>query len=214
VRPDALLLIGPTGAGKSPLGDLFEQKGMSGRRCLHFDFGSRLRAVAEAALPPEGFDAAEHSFIRDVLGKGLLLENRHFHIAEKIVRHFLREKEHAADDLVLLNGLPRHRDQAEDMGRLVHVSAVAVLECSPEVVCARIRLNSGGDRTGRADDDIGLVRRKLRIFAERTEPLIAYFSSAGAAVVRTTVAPHTKAEDMYEAICSSLGRADTFLSAP
>ena len=43
----AILLLGPTGSGKSPLGDELEANGLNGRRCLHFDFGRRLRRAAE-----------------------------------------------------------------------------------------------------------------------------------------------------------------------
>lgn len=201
---DALLLIGPTGSGKSPLGDFMEQEGIGGRRCLHFDFGSRLRAVAGAKQPPEGLDHPEHSFIREVIEKGLLLENEHFPIAEKIVRHFLRQKRYAAGDLIILNGLPRHRDQAEDMKRLVNFRGLVVLECSAEDVCERIRENSGGDRAGRDDDHVELVRKKLEIFSARTRPLVDYFSSAGAAVVRAAVTPRSTARDCYADVCRKL----------
>lgn len=201
---DAILLIGPTGSGKSPLGDLLEQEGLGGRRCLHFDFGGRLRTVADEPGPPAGFDQREHSFIREVLDKGLLLENEHFPIAEKIVRHFLCQKRYAAGDLVILNGLPRHRDQAEDMKRLVNFRGLVVLDCSAGDVCERIRENSGGDRTGRDDDQLELVRKKLEIFRARTEPLIDYFSSAGAAVVRAAVTPRSTARDCYADVSRKL----------
>ena len=41
----AVLLVGPTGCGKSPLGQLLERLGLKGMRCLHFDFGKRLRKI-------------------------------------------------------------------------------------------------------------------------------------------------------------------------
>ena len=84
----AILLLGPTGAGKTPLGEYFEKKGFGGRKCLHFDFGHEMRSIALGNRPPEGFDKEEHSFIRDVLDKGLLLENEHFPIAKKIIDFF------------------------------------------------------------------------------------------------------------------------------
>ncbi len=201
---DALLLIGPTGAGKTPLGDLFEQKGINGTRCLHFDFGSRLRSIAREGSPPKGFDRREHSFIRDVLEKGLLLEDEHFPIAEKIVLHFMEQKGYQEGDLLVLNGLPRHQGQAEDMKRLVTFRGLLVLDCAPEDVLVRISGNSGGDRAGRPDDDIGLVRKKLEIFSERTEPLIRYFSSAGTGVVRLKVTADSSASRIYEHFCAAI----------
>jgi adenylate kinase len=85
VKIGSILLIGPTGAGKSPLGDHIERQGLAGRRCHHFDFGHQLRTIAEENSPPEEFTTAEHLFIREVLEKALLLERRHFPIAKKIV---------------------------------------------------------------------------------------------------------------------------------
>ena len=50
----AVLLLGPTGAGKSPLGDWLEARGLWGRPCHHFDFGANLRAIV-AAGPSDRF---------------------------------------------------------------------------------------------------------------------------------------------------------------
>ncbi len=44
--PKAILLLGPTGSGKTPLGQALEKKGLAGRRCVHFDFGANLREIA------------------------------------------------------------------------------------------------------------------------------------------------------------------------
>jgi len=44
-RNPAVLLLGPTGAGKTPLGEMIEARGLWGMSCLHFDFGANLRAV-------------------------------------------------------------------------------------------------------------------------------------------------------------------------
>ncbi len=52
---NSILLLGPTGAGKSPLGNQMEQNGIRGKRCFHFDFGHELRSIAEHNLQPEGF---------------------------------------------------------------------------------------------------------------------------------------------------------------
>ncbi|MCX7427258.1 MAG: hypothetical protein NTW96_16720 [Planctomycetia bacterium] len=46
-RNDAMLLLGPTGSGKTPLGDLLERRGLGGRRCVHFDFGAHLRRIVK-----------------------------------------------------------------------------------------------------------------------------------------------------------------------
>jgi adenylate kinase len=45
MKHQALLLLGPTGSGKTPLGERLERRSLRGRRCHHFDFGASLRAV-------------------------------------------------------------------------------------------------------------------------------------------------------------------------
>src|SRR5512142_2512661 len=88
-RPvDAVLLIGPTGSGKSPLGDILESRGFLGRRSHHLDFGSELRSVA-AGIGASSYTQDEQDFILGVLERGLLLENEHFVLARKIIGLFL-----------------------------------------------------------------------------------------------------------------------------
>ncbi len=45
---DSILLLGPTGVGKSPLGDVIAQHGLFGRLCHQFDFGSELRSAVSS----------------------------------------------------------------------------------------------------------------------------------------------------------------------
>ena len=198
----AMLLIGPTGAGKTPLGDHIEKNGFKGQRCFHFDFGDQLRRLADSPSLPEGFEEKEHSFIKDVLEKGLLLENEHFIIAEKIIGLFLEQKGFAENDILVLNGLPRHIGQAEDMGQRVKVLGLLVLECSAEDVLLRIRQNTGSDRTGRSDDGIRIVQKKIRIFKDRTSRLIDHYSNTGSTVIRIKVGPSSTAEQMYSELLS------------
>lgn len=199
----SILLLGPTGAGKSPLGDQIEKNGIQGKRCFHFDFGHELRSIAELERLPDGFQEKDLSFIRDVLEKGLLLENEHFHVAEKIVRLFLRRNDFREDTLLILNGLPRHVDQARDMSGIVSVRGLVVLDCAPEEVYKRIDQNSGGDRTGRSDDSLDMISRKLDIFRARTAPLIEYYSNRDAAVVKIRITGISTPESAYRALIAA-----------
>ena len=58
-RPSAILLLGPTGSGKTPLGELMERRGFGGRRCRHFDLGDRLRRFVQLVVQvvPHGQNA-------------------------------------------------------------------------------------------------------------------------------------------------------------
>ncbi len=199
---EAVLLIGPTGSGKTPLGNHIEQHGLFGRRCHHFDFGHQLRTIADAESAPEGFTETEHHFLQDVLSKGLLLEDQHFPLAKKIVRDFLADRCFDESDMLLLNGLPRHAGQARNMSELVNVTCLLVLECTAEDVRARIQGNTGGDRTDRIDDTEEMIRKKLEIFRGRTAPLIDHYAEQGSRLVKLPVHAASTVETVYARLVS------------
>lgn len=211
----ALLLLGPSGAGKTPLGSLIDQRGLWGRRMVHFDFGAVLRATVQAhryapqaatstAAPEQPastgvprLSPAEIAFLEDVLRRGLLLEDEHFPLAERLLRAFLQRQHVDEQTWVVLNGLPRHVGQARALAPLLAVRVVVLLDCPAETVLERIRRNIAGDRTQRDDDQPGLVAQKLAIYQQRTAPLLAFYREQGSCVVRLTVGPTTTPEEMW-----------------
>ena len=193
---NALLLLGPTGVGKTPLGDALERDGLAGQRCHHFDFGAQLRAVNAGHARPEGLTDADRAFVRKVLTTGALLENETFYIAERILRGFMARRCRGEHDLIVMNGLPRHVDQARDVDRLVDIRTVVQLACSPDVAAARIRLNSGGDRTGRTDDALPAIERKIALFQSRTLPLLDHYKSRGVYMAIVSVGVSTTPRDV------------------
>ncbi|MGE5809376.1 MAG: hypothetical protein ACM32I_09630, partial [Nitrospirota bacterium] len=84
---------------------------------------------------------------------------------------------------------------------------LVVLDCSVEAVLLRIRENTGGDRTGRADDDHALVENKLRIFNERTAPLIEHYRKAGSRIYCIDINEKTTTASAYHRL-STLAAAD------
>jgi adenylate kinase len=194
------LLLGPTGSGKTPLGRLFEEKGLGRRRCRHFDFGAELRAAEADPLRSPGLSASDTEVIRRSLDTGALLEDHEFPIALNVLRAFVRREGVGGDDLLILNGLPRHVGQARMMEDTVKVLAVVSLEAGPEIVRERIRLNTGGDRVERPDDELQAIRRKLVIFRMRTLPLIEYYENREVPVFRLAVGIRTTAEEMSKPV--------------
>ena len=201
---EAILLLGPTSSGKTPLGQMFEARGAAGRTCAHFDFCENLPHNVARHQPDEIVTRDDIEFLRNVLHTGALLEDKDFFIAERILRRFLSRTGTTADTLVVLNGLPRHVGQAQSMARILNVRTVVHLECSAETVMERVAANTGGDRTGRTDDDVAAIRRKLAIFAERTEPLLEFFRTDGARVVQRVVTAGMTAEELWETLDISL----------
>jgi adenylate kinase family enzyme len=184
---DSSLILGPTGVGKSPLGDVIGQKGMFGRRCHHLDFGSELREAVSCVDRSTAYAKKELDFIHGVLELGLLLENEHFPLANKIISLYLDRVGFAEQDVLVLNGIPRHAGQARDIATIAEIHAVVVLDCSPNDIMYRIRDNVGGDRTERIDDNKELIEKKLAIFRERTTPLIEHYTQRGCALYRISV---------------------------
>ena len=192
----AILLIGPTGAGKTPLGESLERHGLCGLRCAHFDFGSRMRRIVDADEAATGLHREEIEFLSSVLDSGALLEDRHFPIAERILRAFIADRHLGGTDLLVLNGLPRHAGQARGIGEMLDVRLVVELTCTADTVLRRIRTNSGGDRHNRSDDDVESVRRRLAIFRERTAPLLDFYRTHGVPILSLEVHAETKADDL------------------
>lgn len=201
--PQAILILGPTGSGKTPLGEALEANGIQNRNCRHFDFGNRLRQYA--AAPSGILSEAETAVVRTSLATGALLEDQHFGIAEKLLREFIAARVNPATDLIIMNGLPRHTGQAAALKDLILMRAVVVLDCSPEVIFERINRDTGGDRRGRTDDEITQIRQRLQIFNERTLPLLDHYRNNGQTrLIRLPVGVETSAEDALSALTKKL----------
>lgn len=195
---NTVLLLGPTGAGKSPLGDVLARNGIFNRQCRHLDFGSELRSAVSDKDLSVRYSNEEIDFILGVLEQGLLLENEHFPLARKIISLFLDRVGFSGDHILILNGIPRHIGQAKDVSSLADVHAVVVLECSAHDVICRIRNNVGGDRDARLDDHAELVAAKLVTFQERTAPLINHYDRLGRRIYRISVSGETTPTEAYQ----------------
>lgn len=203
-KPRAILLLGPTGSGKTPLGERLEANGLRGWRCVHFDFGQNLRRIVTDNAGLLG--AEELDVVSNSLETGKLLEDEHFPIARKILLAFLDERNVGQDSLVILNGLPRHVSQANNVDSILNIQAVIYLSCTPEIVFNRIVSNAGGDRAERIDDDIESIKRKLSLFDSRTAPLLEHYRQRGTEMETIEISTTTTAQDIWAMLNNSKER--------
>jgi adenylate kinase len=203
---EAALLLGPTGSGKTPLGQLLEARGLGGRDCLHFDFGENLRQIFAGNSPDTIVSRTDIERLRCALATGALLEDKDFPIAARILQSFLVRRNAKPDTLILLNGLPRHIGQAESLAKLLRLQTLVQLHCAPATVAKRIAANSGGDRADRTDDDQGAVARKLDIYAQRTAPLVDHLCKQGVTMVRIDATAEMTPAEMLNVLERQAGR--------
>lgn len=186
-KPRAILLVGPTGSGKSPIGMFLETIGPF----RHFDFGAELRAAAEGQ---RGLESDDVAYVRHLLDGQLLLPDERFGLAVRLLEGFIATSGFdPAREWLVLNGLPRHIAQARALAPHVNVRHVFVLDCDPETVAARVARRRRGeslDHPCRPDDTPEAVARKLAIYQAETLPLIDHYRrKPGTRASRLAVAP-------------------------
>lgn len=183
----AMLLLGATGAGKTPLGQQMEVMDLWWNNYFHFDFGEQLRqAVKDESTV---LDAEEKARIKDILENNELLEDKDFPIAQKLLLKFIETRKigEDEDDVIVLNGLPRHLGQANALSDIVDIKFIVFLNCPPGVAHERIKYNYGGDRTDRVDDTYEEVKKKIEIFYDQTFPLIEFYRAQGKNIVEVAI---------------------------
>lgn len=200
----AWLLIGPTGSGKSPLGDEIERRGLGGRRFVHFDFGAVLRSIAADPGQCPGLGEAEVESVRASLASGALFEDRDLAMIVKIVEGFAAARGLGAGDLLILNGLPRHVRQAEGLAGVFDVVRVVLLDAPAGVIGERMRRDPGGDRAGRPDGSAAAVERRFADYRERTLPLADHYRRLGVPVLAIPVTATMTAGEMRERLAEAI----------
>ncbi len=205
---EAILLVGHSSSGKSPLGNRIQQWGLKGRKCYHFDFGHILRKINNGELDI-GFSKKELSYISSVMD-GQLLDDEHFHIARATLNWYLKVNDfNPGADLLVLNGLPRHIGQAKSLAKMgIRVKKIVYLDCPVTTAYRRKVLAARGmgheDRSNREDGAEEIFARKVSLFEEETLPLLDYYKEKEAEVIRVKVTVDLDPESIYDQVRDSM----------
>lgn len=123
-------------------------------------------------------------------------------VTNNMVRNRIADPD--ADAGFLLDGYPRTLAQVTELDGMIEATghkldAVLVLTVDQEAVIGRLLKRA--EIEGRADDTEDVIRRRLEVYAEETEPLIASYSDRGLVV---SVDGMGEIEDVQKRIFSAL----------
>jgi len=151
------IILGPPGAGKGTQATLLSTRlGMQ-----HISTGDLLRD-ARTNKTPLGVKAARYMDAGNLVPDSLVSKL----VAERIgkqSKHFL------------LDGFPRTRGQAEELEEIAlregqRIAHVLLLDVPDDEIVDRLK------KRGRSDDDVEIVKKRLAVYREQTQPLIEYYS--------------------------------------
>ena len=151
-----LLFLGPPGAGKGTQAQRLAET----QNLLHLSTGDLLRA--EVAAGSELGKEAEA-----VMARGEL-------VSDALVLAIVRSRLQAHSGGWLLDGFPRNVAQADALAQLLdelgqQIELVVLMELDDTVLVQRLLSR------GRADDNEEVIRHRLEVYRQQTEPLIAYY---------------------------------------
>lgn len=151
-----ILLIGPQGSGKSTQG-----KFLAGSLNIPFiSTGDIFREIAST-------DSEEGKRIKQILDQGKLVDDE---TVVSLIKNKLGED--AYKNGFILDGYPRTLEQAEKVDDLGFEKAI-YFKIPQEVVVERLL------KRGREDDTEELIKKRLELYSEQTEPLLEYYKNKG-----------------------------------
>ena len=164
-----LLLIGPPGAGKGTQASRLSEAYLIPAISTGDIFRDNVRNETQLGKQAKAFmDAGDN--VPDSLTNDL-------------IRHRLAEPD--ALHGFLLDGYPRTIDQVRELDEFLQshgtaLDAVVELVADPDVVVDRLRKRAL--EQGRADDDEAVVRHRLDVYRQQTEPLVDVYDGRGVLV--------------------------------
>ena len=185
-----LILLGPPGVGKGTQAKILVEK----LGIPQLSTGDILRS-AIANKTPLGVQA------KAIVDSGSL-------VSDDIVNGIVSERIDAADcaNGFILDGFPRTIPQADALGAMLEqkglkLNAVIAITADADTLVARVANRAKETGGARADDNAEVIRKRLEVYRELTEPLVAYYRGKGALQTVDGMAP---VEQVTAAIMAAL----------
>lgn len=161
-----LILFGPPGAGKGTQANKIAEK----YNTAHISTGDMLRAAVK-----NGTELGE--LAKSYMDKGALVPDE---VVIGIIRDRIKEQD--AKNGFMLDGFPRTVGQARALTEMldaesVSIDAVVSIEVNDAEIIERILERQKIE--GREDDTEEVVKNRLEVYREQTEPLKSYYESSG-----------------------------------
>ena len=153
-----LLFLGPPGAGKGTQASLISET----NDYLHLSTGELLRNEVDK-MTTLGIK------IKDIINSGKLVN-------DELVLEIVKQNLVLSKQGWILDGYPRNTSQADSLTKVLHdlnqpLEKVFYLNLDEEILVKRL-INRG-----RTDDNEKIIRTRLEIYKESTEPLIEYYKN-------------------------------------
>lgn len=162
--PQVIFVLGGPGAGKgTQCTKLVEHFGF-----VHLSAGDCLRTARDSG-------SADGQLINEYIREGRIVP---VDITVKLLKEAM---EASGSKKVLVDGFPRNLDNLEGwdrvMGSAADVRFVLFFDCPEEVMVTR--LMERGKTSGRVDDNLESIRKRLRTYMDSTMPIVNEFDKKG-----------------------------------
>lgn len=161
-----IIIFGPPGAGKGTQAAMIKDK----YGILHISTGDMLRASVK-----EGTEVGK--LAKSFMDKGELVPDD---VMVEIIRGRIAKPD--AKNGFMLDGFPRTIPQAEALDRMLRnnglmIDAVISIEVNDREIINRISGRQAEEN--REDDKVDVVKNRLRVYRDQTEPLKGYYRDKG-----------------------------------
>ncbi|MBC7363876.1 MAG: nucleoside monophosphate kinase [Candidatus Aminicenantes bacterium] len=197
----AILLLGPPGSGKTPLGEYLSAQRFASRSAFHFDFGQQLRDLVNTGAQGV-FTPREICRVKEAIKQAALFEKEDRELVRKILADFVKRHDLQPGDWLILNGLPRHPEQVDWVSELVEIKLVVHLLCPLEISQKRITTGFLEDRSERSDDSPEKLTARYQTYLERTLPMVNFFREKKIPVVELAVLENTTPPVLWQELQS------------